>query len=256
MTNSPEPTNASSPSQPHFTNAVLIKDLSWFTHHIILLAIAAGLVFGAVYFVENLISKHDVANAAVTAKILATQEEQTKAIQTQLTTDESHWTQIEQTLLAQNAQLTKTIENEHVQIEKQRTVDATLTAQEAATRLAQQTQAKSGEVVAQGDNIVLDLPITRSIVSDLDLLVGTQAELQNTQTQLKNETTIAGNDQTNINEQAALITSLKTQNADQIKSCSAQIAVVKAKDRKSKIKWFFSGVIVGFIGKRLALGSW
>lgn len=240
----------------HLTNAVLIRDWSWITHHLILLAVSAVMAVGAVYLVESLIAKHDVANASATAQILATQVAQTKAMQAQWEVDQAQWAQTEKALLSQNSQLAKTIETDHAQVVKQRTIDATLTAQEAATRLAQQTAAKPGEVVAQGDAVLLDLPITRSVVSNLDLLAGTQSELINTQTQLSNETTVANNATENVAEQTKIITSLKAQNVDEINSCKAQIAVVKAKDRKSKIKWFFSGVVVGFIGKRLALGSW
>lgn len=240
----------------HFTNAVLIKDLSWFAHHLILLAVSAAMVVGAVYLVESLIAKHDVANASATAQILATQVAQTKAMQAQWEVDQAQRAQIEKALLSQNSQLAKTIETDRAQVVKQRTIDATLTAQEAATRLAQQTAAKPGEVVAQGDNVLVDLPITRSVVSNLDLLVGTQSELVNTQAQLTNETAVANNSSENVAEQTKIITGLKATINDADKSCKAQIAVVKAQSRKSKIKWFFSGVVVGFIGKRLALGSW
>ena len=245
---------------PKLTNAVLIGKLSWFAHHLILLAVAAGLVFGAVYFVENLISKRDDATASKYAAILATQTAQTQAVEKQLATDEANWTQVEQTLLAQNAQLSKSIANENAVVAKQRQTDATLTAQQTADRLSQQVKAAPGEITANGNSVIADLPIARSIVSNLDLLVGTQSELADTQTQLKNETTVAANAQSDVAAQANVIVGLKATNADEIKACSAQVTAIKASARKGGLKWFLrgfvTGLVTGIIGKRLAVGTW
>lgn len=236
--------------------SVITKDWDWLKTHILLLAVTGIFVVGSVYGVESLIARHDAASAAKYSVLLATQIQQTQAVEKQLATDEAHWTQVEQTLLNQNAQLSKTIVTENKQVENQRKADATLNAQQAAERLTQQTKAASGEVVASGDNVVVDLPITRSIVSDLDLLVGTQDTLKATQTQLVNETTIADNAKSDAAAKNTLITNLKAQNDAQVKSCDARIALVKAQARKGKLKWFVSGVVVGFIGKRLLLGRW
>lgn len=236
--------------------SVITKDWDWLKTHILLLAVTGIFVVGSVYGVESLIARHDAASTAKYSVLLDTQIQQTQAVEKQLATDEAHWTQVEQTLLNQNAQLSKTIVTENKQVENQRKADATLNAQQAAERLTQQTKAASGEVVASGDNVVVDLPITRSIVSDLDLLVGTQDTLKATQTQLVNETTIADNAKSDAAAKNTLIMNLKAQNDAQVKSCDARVALVKAQARKGKLKWFVSGVVVGFIGKRLLLGRW
>lgn len=238
---------------PNDTNleTKLKADYSWLTHHLILLAITGVLIISGIYGVESIIVQHDEAAASKYSSILAAQVQQTQVVEKQLASDEEHWTQVEKSLLDQNAQLSKTIATERQQIEVQRKVDATLNAQQAAERLTQQTKASVGEIVANGDNVIVDLPITRGLVSDLDLLDETQVTLAATQTQLANETTIADNAKADSAAKSTVITNLQAQNDAQVKSCDAQIAVVKAKARRSKLKSFAAGFVAG-----ITLGIW
>jgi len=45
--------------------------------------------------------------------------------------------------------------------------------------------------------------------------------------------------------------SLRLQLGDDAKVCSAQIATVKAAARRSKRRWFYAGLVAGFIGRQL-----
>lgn len=226
-------------------------DYNWIVNHLILLAVTGLLVFLGIYGIENLIEKHDAVVANRDSQILSAQVQQTQAIEKQLTSDEAHWTQIEQALLAQNAQLAKTIASEKLQLAKQVQENATLTAQQAAERLIEQTKATIGEIAASGDNVVVDLPIARKLVDTGDTLVATKIELANTQTQLTNETTIADNAKADAAGKDTVISNLKATNAAQIKSCDAQISLVKAHARKGKLKAFALGFVTG-----ITLGIW
>lgn len=227
--------------------SIISKDWAWLRTHIILLVFVVGLAFGGVYFVENLISKHDAANSAKYEQILAAQTLNTQTLQKQLSTDEANWAQVEAQLLAQNAQLTKEVSQRNQAVTVQVQKDATLSASDSALRIALQTHAGAGEVTAQGDNIILDLHITRAVVSDLDQLPVVQANLADTQKQLANETEIAVATANQNAEEQKLIVAEEAQLADQKKSYDAQITTLKANARRGKLKWFGIGYIAGFV---------
>ena len=250
MSTSATPTTPTAHAAPAAPSTLQTK-LSYFYHHILLLVIVVGLAAGMVYKFEGLLEKHDLAQEAKYNSLLAAQAQQTAALETQLTAQEAHWQQIEQTLLAQNASLTKTIANQNQQTSSQVKNDATLSAQQAAARLTQQTGANSGEIVASNNTVVLDLPVSRNIAASLDLLAGAQADLLSTQTQLNNETTIATNLQTQTTQQTAIIAGLQKQNVEQVAACTAEVAAIKKANTKSKIKAFFIGVgtvLLGVVG--------
>jgi len=240
--------------------AAVKADYSWIIHHLILLTITGVLVLGGIYGVESLVAKHDADTASKYTAVLAAQTQQNQSVEAQITAQEAHFQEIEKALLAQNAQLSKTIVEENASIAKQRQTDATLTAQQTADRISQQVKATPGEITASGNNVIADLPSARSIASNLDLLSGVQSDLVSTQTQLVNETTIDTNDKATIGQQTTLIAGLKSENVDEVKSCSAQIAVIKSTARKNTIKTFLKGYVVGFVSgvlaKRLIFGKW
>ena len=223
-------------------------DLSWLKTHVILVIIVVVLSIGGVYAVESIIAKHDAENDAKWKTILQAQTAQTQLIQDKLTADEKNWTQAnaqQETVITNLATLiSQRDKTTTVQVQK----DATLSASEAAQKITQQTKAQPGEISAQQDNVVLDLSVSRTVAAGLDQLPTVQADLSDTKKQLISETTIADNLQQNVNEQQSLIDSMKKESDAADKSCKASITLVKAQARKSKIKWFFIGVVVGIIG--------
>ena len=232
---------------PTPVTSTLLKDWHWLTQHLVALAIVVGLAFGGVYFVENLISKHDAANSAKYEQILALQTAQTQTLQKQLSTDEANWAQVEAQLLAQNAQLTKQISQRNQAAAVQVQADASLSAAQSAIRIAQQTNSGPGEVVATGDTVTLDLPISRVVTADLDRLFVAQADLADTQKELVNETQIATDAKADAASEKNVIVAQTAELADQKKSYEAQITTLKAENRKSKLKWFGIGYVAGFI---------
>lgn len=228
------------PASP-LSNSALAGEWKWFTQHIILLAIIALLIFGGVYGVESIISNHDAARAAQDSAILAQQTATTKALQQQLQSDEAQWSQVQLQLVAQNAALTKEIDSRNQQIAQLVKTDATLSAEQAASKISIDLQAEPGEVTASGNNVSLDLPSARRVTSSLDELPVVQANLTDTQKQLTNETTVATNAQADAAQEKQVIASQTAQLADADKTCKAQIASVKADARKGKIKSFLLG---------------
>ena len=230
------------------TPSALSQDWSWLKTHLVLLAVVGVLVVVSVYGVESIIARHDEATSNKWNQILAAQTAQTQTLQKQLQADEANWAQVEAQLLAQNAQLTKEVATRDQQLVTQVKSDATLSLQQAAARIAEQTQAQPGEVTAQTNDVAIDLPISRIITADLDRLPVAEQDLANTQTQLANETTIATNAQSDAADAKKVIADQTVQLADANKACQAQITTVKAQARKGKIKAFFIGVGVVLLG--------
>jgi len=231
--------------------SVITRDINYLKHHLLLLVAAAVLIFGAVYGVESLMAGRAAENDAKWQTILNTQIAQTQLLQQKLATDEANWAAVNAQLLATNQKLSGMIDARDKQLQDQLKKNATLTAVEAAQRLEQQTQAKPGEITVSGNTVTLDLPITQQVVSTYDKLVVLQTDLADTKTQLKNETAVTVNLQQNIDRQKEVITGLETVNKDQFKACDAQVKNLKAQARKSKTKWFFVGVAVGYLGRVL-----
>lgn len=220
----------------------ILSDLNYLKHHIILLIIVVGLAFGGIYGVESLVANHDIATQSKYELILKQQEQQTSTL-------EANWQVVESQLLTQNSRLTQEMASANKNLAVQIQKNATLTAQEAAKQIQISTGSQPAEVTANGDNVVLDLLTARKVSDALVTLPVVQTELVDTTQQLKNTQTILTNTQADVVQQKQLV-------ADEITSCKAQIAVVKAQARKSKFKWFITGVVTGFIGKRLITGAW
>lgn len=240
----PAPTTTASVIPPPST---LSKDWTWITSHVVAVLLVLGLVaasvVGSVYFVENLEAKHEAKEAALYSSLSAAQTAQNQELETQLKSDEQNWAVVQTQLLAQNSQLAQAVAQKNQQLAVQVKADATLDAQSAAAKLEQQTGANSGEVVAQENNVVLDLPVARRVVSDIDTLPVVQSTLASTQQQLTNETTIATNAQADDSAQKQLVSGLQKQNADDSKACDAKVAAANAKVKKAGIKGFFEGAI-------------
>jgi hypothetical protein len=214
---------------------------------VILLGVVALLIFVAVYFVDNLIEKRDAADASKYATILASQAAETKTLQQQLAEDSAGNAQRDATYQKTIAQLSQGIIQRNAATQQQQKVDANLDAAASAQRISTQTGAAIGEVTVSGNGVVLDLPIARNIVSDLDAFVSTKGDLADTQKQLTTQQGLTADARKEATDAESVVTSQSVQLVDSTKSCNSQIAVVKAAARKSKLKFFGVGFVLGFI---------
>lgn len=227
------------------TDAEVKTGVSWLSHHIVSLVVIAVLTMGAVYGIESLIARHDADSAQRYETILATQAQNTKTLQTQLTIDEQNWTQQRQDDLKLIGQLSTAISQRNQQTAAQVKIDTTLSAQDAASRLTTQTKAGDGDIVPQGNTVIVALPVARQIVGDLDQLGAAILNEADLQKQLDTETQIATSALLDVDAQKKLVASLGQQLVDQKKADDAALVAEKAKARKSKIKWFIAGFLVG-----------
>lgn len=235
----PAPTKAPTPVA---TNTAILNDLKWIATHAILLLILGGLTLGGVYTVESLAAKKDAALADKYQQVLTAQTQQTQTLQQQLAIFEAQETQRDAAYQKTIAQLTQSIAQRDANEQKQQQTDQSLDAQDAANRLSQQTSATPGEVAVSGNNIIMDLPLARNVVSDLDRLNSVTGDLADTQSQLKAQQALTADAQQDDAQQKTLVAAQQKQLADAQTACNAEVKAAKAQGRKSGIKGFFIGV--------------
>lgn len=186
-------------------------------HHVILYLVATSLALFGVYLFESKIadraqSKADAAQA--TAQLLVQQNQQFQVQMQQ---------QINQ--LAQALSARQVIE---VKIP---TANQSLTSSQTADALSKATNAKSGEVTAVNDTVVMDLPVSRTVLSDVQLVPLLQQDKADISKQLDLEK------QAHISDVKADVANLQ--------ACQLEVKAVKAKGRKNIIKSFVIGLGVG-----------
>ena len=228
--------------------STVVKDITWLKTHLILLVIVIGLVIGSVYGIDSIIAKHDAANSAKDNVILQQQTAQTNLLAAKLQQDETVSAQQTAQLLAMNAQLTSYITQRDKALVPVLQKDTTLSAVDAAQKIAVQTKAQPGEVVAQGDTVQMDLSVSRTVVANQDQLPVVQADLADAKTEVRQGETVIEGLQTVVSDGRNTIDSMKQQAADADRACKAEVSTVKAQARKSKIKWFFIGLVTGIVG--------
>lgn len=229
-------------------------EVNWLKHHLILLGVIALLVFGGVYGIESLLSSRDAANNARFEEILKATQQQVTILQTKLDEREMVWQQQnqEQQVLIQKLGAGIVQRNQATQESIKR--NATLSAAEAAQKLTQQTSANPGEILPGADAVTLSLPVTRNVISSLDLLPTVQANLADTEQKFLAQQTIATNLQDNLNTEKELIAALRKNITDADNACKSEIAVIKSNARKSNLKWAAGGAVFGAVVKALIKG--
>jgi hypothetical protein len=217
--------------------AMIEKDWSWLTGHLVLVLILILTVGGSVYGVESLIARHDSENASKYAAIAAQANQQNQQFQLQVQAEIKTLIEANQQLANQNAQLaTALAKRQTVEVNIPRQVGS-LTATQVATQLGG---------TATSDTINLPLPQAQTALSDVLLVPQLQADKTDLQTQLTNETQVAANNKKLYeDESTALTNEQKAHTADNTAN-AAKITALNAECKKSKWKWFGIGVAVGY----------
>lgn len=232
---------------PIVTNAenVVKKELSWIAHHLILVGALIGVLFLGVYGVETLIEKHDEKKAQQANVALQVVVDQVKKLEDHQSQNDAAVAQREAARDALIQSLVATIAKRDAALDQQIKKNATLTAQQAAARLSEQYKAQPGEVIASGDTVVADLPLARSFVNTFDQLTVCSANYSDTQKQLAAEQARTSDLKTQVADRDATIVGKNTELGKQKDKYEADIKVIKDKARKSKLKWFGTGVVTG-----------
>jgi len=237
---------------PIVTNAetTVKKELSWIANHLILMGIFIVTLFLGVYSVETLIEKHDEKKAQQANIALQVVVDQVKKLEEHQAQNDAAVAQREAARDALIQSLVATIAKRDAALDQQIKKNATLTAQQAAARLSDQYKTQSGEIIASGDTIIADLPLARSFVNTFDQLSACSANYLDIQKQLVTEQARTADLKTQISDRDSTIAGKNDELSKQKTKYEADIVVLKAQARKSKLKWFGAGVVVGFVGRQ------
>lgn len=207
-------------------------------HHIILYAVAIALALGGVYLIESRIAAHA--------------EDKAEAAQIALAVEKDRSAQLEKVYQAnqierdkENAVFLQTIAQLQLNVKTQIIHDKALPPVELGKRIESVEGFKEGTIsVDITGNLVVPVPVAQQIVGDLDqgkadaqTVVAQSGVIENL-----NKTVLDAN---------GIIAEDKRVLASQIETDKKELSLVKAKARKSKLRWFGAGVVVGFIGRKL-----
>ena len=216
----------------------LSQDFNWVKTHLLLLAIVGGLIFAGVYGVEALVAKHDEKNSQALAQLADNFNKQNQILQQQ------NAAQIK-ALTDQNIALQSEIATLATSLAKRQTTETQLPVKNANLSAIDAAKALGG--TADGDNVVLDLPISRQIVTQVQLVPLLQADKADLEKQNGLLQTEVANGVKALDLERASHGSDNTAKDATIKSLQSDLSTAKAECRKSKLKWFGIGFVAGYI---------
>jgi len=239
-------TTTATPATPSTTPGVT-SDFDWIKLHLATLILLCLLGFGMFWGTESIIAKHDAARASEYQASLNVAIQSVKDAQTQAKTQDDQLLQLIQSVASENQQLaTQIAARDKVAVQAQQKA-ATLNAVDTASAISTTLKASVGEVTAQSDDVVFDLPMARTVNENLIKLGQVQADLVSTQQSLVNETSLQNKTTLDLDDQKKIVAAQAVQITDGDKACKTELASVKANAKKNEVKWFGIGVVAGFI---------
>ena len=213
---------------------------------IITVVVAATFLYGYSRLISYLEANAKL--AATEAQIaLESQRQQNRQLAEQTERTIERYEAIVETLTAQNNALVRAQNQRAIAVQNQQQVDRTLPPDQLATRWATLVQ-QPKETIVPNDTGYQVLPTTA-----VETVVLLEVIPQLTE-DLKDERQISENKTIQINEQEKVVDALNAQLeglSNEIiaanTACKTEVALVKAEARKSKMRWFFIGGIVGAV---------
>jgi hypothetical protein len=228
------------------------RDITWIKAHAIIALLAVGLIAGSIIggigLFEHLIEAHDARVAAAQLKKEGVDAATQAALVAQLAQEHADNVQRD----AQQSALIQTLVTQMAQqraaTAKQVATDNTLSAVDAASRLAVQTKAAPGDVTASNNDVTMTLPITRQVVSDLDLLTQSQSDVSNLSGQLSAQQILTSDSKVELLTANQVIAADKTELIATIKADNAACNVRVDKEAAKGRKRTFWGTVLGLLG--------
>jgi len=223
------------------------KDKSWVLAHERILIIFAVLFFAA--FMGNLWINHsaEVASekAVAAQQVLQEQINTNVNIAAQLKDEVKAYKETLATLTAQNAALVQSIQQRQVATQKQQKIDQTLPLPDLGKRLEKVAGITTPEVKATTTGLEISEAGSRAITQLLETVPQLQQDVKALQQEVGNKDIQIASLNSLVNSLNTQVDGLKKELVDKDKACTAQINEVKAKARKSKIRYFLVGLGVG-----------
>jgi len=225
--------------------------IKWIEAHerLLLVAVAGVVLWFGIGRVDSLIARHDNANLQQAQVIAQVQQEKTAAIAAQVAEQAAQYQALADKVQVQNAALVQANTELATALAKQQRTDASLPPTELVNRWSTLVPQAKPTVTPSG--VALDTPSAVATVQALEAVPVLTAQVSNTQKELDNAQSLVTAEGQQVVTLNTEVGSLRTQLGDNQAVCQAQIAVVRAEVRKSKRRWFYAGVVVGFVGRQI-----
>jgi len=231
--------------------AVLKGELTWLQKHerIVLAVIAALALWFSIGKIDTLIANHDNANLQQAKVVAQVQQEKNDALAKQVAVDKAAYDDLNAKVMARDAQLQALQVQLVTALAKQQQVDKTMTPTELTQRWNVLVPEAGATVTTNG--VLLPEQGAVSTVVELEKAPVLAKELDAKNEELTNANALVAAEGQQVVTLNDLVTGLRTKAVDDAKVCTAQITVVKAEARKSKRRWFYAGVVVGFTARQV-----
>jgi hypothetical protein len=231
------------------------RDITWIRGHAIValltIALIAGSIIGGIYLFESLKERHDERVAA------AQQQKENVDTATQarfmdlLQQEHSDNLKRDATQTALIASLASQMAQQRAATARQVTTDSTLDAKAAAARLIVQTKASPSDVTTSNDTVMMTLPLTRTVVADLDLFAQSQSDVTNLQGQLGAQKILTSDSKVELDAANQVITADKVELIATIKAdndaCNVRVDKQVVKDVKRGFWMSAASAVVGIL---------
>ena len=225
--------------------------IKWIEAHerLLLVAVAGVVLWFGIGRIDSLIAAHDNANLTQAKVVAQSQADKTAALAAQVEQQSVQYQALATKLDAQNAALVAANTQLATALAQRQKTDASLPPSELANRWTVLVPQAKPTVTPSG--LAVDTPGAIATVVQLELIPVQQETIKNVQQELGNAQGLltASNGQvTTLNTEVG---SLRVQITDNAKVCDARVKVVTDASRKSKRRWLYAGMVLGFIGRQL-----
>ncbi len=233
-------------------SGTLNHDLAWLRHHLILLALVGVLTFSGIYGIESLISRHDHEAALRMEALAQTLVQQNQLLQQQTKVQIDALTQQNVALQQEVGSLATAIVTRDAQLIQNQNKVPNLSPDQLSAEWQKDIRNAGSIKPTLPSGYLVDQTAAVATVQALESVPVLQqdiADLEKSNSNLQSE----------LNNDAAVLTLEKKShfsdnqtNTALLTAKDAEIKDVKAQARKSKLKWFGIGFLLGLIGGHAA----
>jgi hypothetical protein len=219
---------------------------------LLIVAIAALVIYLGYVKVTNILANHDSAQLQQAQIVASQQATQNAALAKQAQDDAVQLKALTDKLEAQNQQLANANTTLATALSQHQRTDATLPPSDLAQRWAQliPNMPAAGVTVSPDNTMKVTQAGAVATVQQLEQVPVLKQEFDNETAQKNNDDQLLGAANKSIGDLNLQVVGLNKQITDNAAVCAAQIKVVKDDARKSKRKWFWFGFVSGFLSRQ------
>jgi phage-related minor tail protein len=225
------------------------------SHENLLLVALLGLsLWFAIGRYDKLTANHDASVLKQTQVVAQAQADKNAALAVQATEQAAQYKALSDKIQAQDAALIQANATLATALTAQQHKDATLPPTELVQRLNTLVPSAGATVTPNGvtpSGVVLPEAGAVATVQALESVPVLSTQLENERTQLGNTQSLLTATTAQVATLESQVSGLNLSLKDNQAVCNQQITVIKAEARRSKRRWFYVGVVVGFVGRQL-----